>query len=1035
MSLSAASIKRPVLASVMSIIIIIFGVLGFSFLGVREYPVTDPPIVNVQTSYPGANAQVIEAQITEPIEEQLNGIPGIKSLTSTSLEGRSNIKVEFELGMDLEAATNDVRDKVSSAQRRLPKDCDPPVVRKADGDADPIVFLNMSSEKRSLLDLSYYAESVMKERLQTIPDVAEVQIWGFKQYAMRLWMDPDKMAAYGLTALDVYDALQTANVELPSGKVEGMTTEFAVKTQGRLSSPEEFNDLILFEDETGVIRFGDVGTAEYGPQSEVAVLKRDGVPMVGLVLIPQPGANAIEIVDEFYNRLETIEKIIPEDLKLDIGFDKTKFIRRSIGEVQESIYFALALVALIIFAFLRDWRSTVIPLTTIPISLIGTFFMMYILGFSINVLTLLAMVLAIGLVVDDTIVVLENIYTKIENGMPPLQAGLKGSGEIFFAVVSTTVALVSVFLPIIFLDGMIGQLFREFGLVLAGSVIISSFVALTFTPMACTKLLKKKQNPGWFYTKTEPLFLKLNDWYARSLNAFMRYRWQAFPILILSIVGLVWLNGEIQQELSPLEDRDTFRVSSTAMEGATFEYMDDYIDRVEEAVREEVPEENLRGIVSMASSAYGSGSVNQGWARVYLKPSDERPDDQRDLARKVATKLYTMSGAKSFVQQDPSIKISGGGGKNDVNFVLQATSIEDMVDKLPDFMDELNGREEFSYTDINLRFNKPEIHLSINREKAMNMGVSVRDIASTLQLALSGQRYDYFLMKGRQYEIIGQIMREKRSSPTDVRSLYVRSQKTGELIQLDNVVHLKETSMPPKLYRYNRAISATVSANMAEGYTMGDGLEIMEDIARQTLDERFTTSLAGSSQEFKESMRNLQFALLFAIILIYLVLSAQFESFIDPLIILLTVPLAIVGALFAIWYCGQTLNIFSQIGIIMLVGLVTKNAILIVEFANQRKEEGIPFYEAIVGGATARFRPVLMTVLSTVLGIIPIAVATGAGAESRQAMGISVIGGMLFASILTLYLIPAFYSYFSKKRNKTAEALKALEQEEMEMKA
>lgn len=1000
----------------MSIVIIIFGIIGFNFLGVREYPSVDPPIISVSTSYTGANASIIESQITEPLEESINGIAGIKSLTSVSRDGASSIRVEFDLEVDLEAAANDVRDRVSRAVRNLPPDCDPPSVRKADADAMPLVFLNVKSDKRTLLGLSDIAENIFKERLQTIKGVAAVQIWGERRYAMRLWMDPAKLAAYALTPLEVLNAISRDNVELPSGRVEGTNTELTVRTMGRISTPEEFNNLIIKENANNVVRFRDVGRAELGPENERTVLKRDGVPMVGVVLQPQPGTNIIEIVDEFYRRIEFIKKDLPADIELGIGFDVSEYVRKSITEVQETIFMAFVLVVLIIFAFLRDWRTTLIPVATIPISLIGTFFVMYVAGFSINVLTLLGIVLSIGLVVDDTIVVLENIYTKIEEGMDPLQAGLKGSTEIFFAVISTTVALVAVFMPVVFLDGLTGRLFREFGIVVAAAVIISSFVALSLTPMLSTKILKRREKKQWLYEVTEPFFNWMNEKYNKSLESFMARRWQALVILVASMGVIYWLGNTIQSELSPMEDRGEFRINSTGPEGATFEYMDQYLDKMIALMEELVPEREA--MITVTSPGYGSASsVNSGNLRMMLVDPSERTRSQQEIVDAVTPEVMKMTEARSFVSQSQSIGNRRGGLP--VQYVIQAPTLEKLKEVLPAFVDEANKDEHFNFVDLDLKFTKPEINIEIDRDKARNLNVSVRDIAQTLQLGLSGSRFGYFIRDGKQYQIIGQVEREDRNDPLDLKALYVKNQN-GDLIQMDNLVKITEQSTPPQLYRYNRFVSATISASLTPGYTIKDGIDAMDEIAARVLDGTFQTELAGPSAEFRDSSSSLYFAFVFALILIYLVLAAQFESFRDPFIIMLTVPMAIAGAFLSLWYFDQTLNIFSQIGIIMLIGLVTKNGILIVEFANQRKAHDIPLEEAIVGAAQQRFRPILMTSLSTILGILPIALALGAGSESRVSMGIAIIGGLLFATVLTLYVIPAMYMYISGKEKRMA---------------
>lgn len=1009
MSLSSLSVRRPVLASVMSIIIVLFGVIGYNYLGVREYPSVDPPIITVSTSYTGANADVIESQITEPLEEQLNGIAGIRTMTSVSREGRSTITVEFGLDVDLEAAANDVRDRVSRAVRSLPPDVDNPVISKADADSSPIVFLNVQSGSRDILEVSHIANTVFKERLQTIPGVSEIRIWGEKRYSMRLWLDPDRMASYQVNPIDIQQALDRENIELPSGRIEGVNTELTVRTMSRLEDAGEFNRLIIKEENGRVVRLEDVGHAELEAQNQRTVLKRDGVIMVGVVLIPQPGANNIAITDEFYKRVEEIRSDLSADIQTGVGFDVTEYIRDSIAEVRQTIVIAFILVVLVIFLFLRDWRTTLIPVIVIPIALIGAFFIMFIAGFSINVLTLLGIVLAIGLVVDDSIVVLENIYAKIEQDMPPVQAALKGSAEIFFAIISTTTALIAVFFPIIFLEGLTGRLFREFGVVLAGSVIISSFVALTLSPMLCSRILKKRKTQNWLYRTTEPYFVSLNQAYRNSLNVFMEFRWMAFVIIAASALLIVILAMNIPSELAPLEDRGRVQVSATAPEGATFEFMEHYMDRVVAGINQAIPESEA--IISLTSPGFGAASsVNSGFINLILNDQSQRTRDQQQIADEITGLLTRYPAARAIVTQQQTIGSRRGGLP--VQYVIQAPNFESLEEVLPGFLEAADRHPDLSMIDVNLKFNKPEIRVDIDRDRGRDIGVSALDVSRTIQLALSGQRFGYFIRDGKQYEVIGQLDRTHRDQPMDLRSLYVRA-NNGNQVQLDNFVTLTEQSSPPQRFRFNRYVSATVSAGLATGRSLGDGIAAMDDVAAGLLDDSFQTSLAGASRDLQESSSSLLFAFLMAIVLIYLILSAQFESFRDPFIILFTVPLAIAGAFLTIWYFDHTLNIFSQIGIIMLVGLVSKNAILIVEFANQRKIQGLPVNEAITDAAGARFRPILMTSLSTVLGVTPIALALGAGSESRVSMGIAIIGGLIFASILTLYVIPAIYFYFS----------------------
>ena len=1006
MNISELSIRRPVLATVLTIIILLFGFIGYSALGVREYPSVDNPIISVSCSYPGANADVIESQITEQLEKNINGIPGIRSLSSVSRQGQSRITVEFELSTDLETAANDVRDKVSRAQRYLPRDCDPPTVSKADADATPILMVTIQSAKRSLLELSEIADLTVKEQLQTISDVSSVEIWGEKRYSMRLWLDPAKMAGYGITPMDIKSALDRENIELPSGSIEGNTTELTIRTMGLMHTTEEFNNLVVRTEAGRIIRLSDVGRAELGPQDMRSYMKMNGVPMVGVVVIPQPGANHIDIADEVYNRMQTMRKDLPADIVTGYGFDNTRFIRASIDEVKQTVYEAFVLVIIIIFLFLRNWRVTLIPCIVIPVSLIGTFFLMYLAGFSINVLSMLAVVLSVGLVVDDAIVMTENIYIRIERGMTPFEAGIDGAKEIFFAVISTSITLIAVFFPIVFMEGTTGRLFREFSLVVSGAVLISTFAALTVTPMLATKLLVRQERKNWFYTRTEPFFVGLNNLYSRTLSAFLHRRWLALPLVAVTLGLIGWLWSTIPSEMAPLEDRSQITINTTGSEGATYEYMRDYTEDINLLVDSLVPE--AMAVTARVSSGRGNISIA-------LDSLAGRTRSQMEIAEELSAAIRTKTKARAFVQQQSTF--GGRRGNMPVQYVLQATTIDRLQEVLPEFMKRVYESPVFQMADADLKFSKPEARITINRDKANLMGISTQDIAQTLQYGLSGQRMGYFYMNGKQYEILAEINRQQRNKPADLRSIYLRNDE-GTMVQLDNLISLEENVAPPQLYHYNRFLSATISTGLAKGRTIGEGLDEMDRIAREVLPDDFRTALAGDSKEFRESSSSLMFAFLLAILLIYLILAAQFESFKDPLVIMLTVPLAIAGALVFMWATDQTMNIFSQIGIIMLIGLVAKNGILIVEFANQKQEAGEPKMQAIRDAALQRLRPILMTSASTILGLLPLTVATGEGANGRIAMGVAVVGGMLVSTLLTLYIVPAIYSYVSTDRSK-----------------
>jgi len=997
----------------MSILITVFGIIGYLYLGVREFPAVDPPTITVTTTYRGAAADIIENQITEILEESINGIAGVRDISSVSREQQSTITVEFNLGTDLDAAANDVRDRVSRVTRSLPVDADPPTVAKADANAFPIIMVTVQSDKRDILDVTAIGTR-LKDRLQTIPGVAEVRIWGEKKYAMRLWMDPKRLSAYGLTVVDVKNALNAENVDLPSGRIEGQNTELAVRTMGQLATVDDFNNLIIKTDGSAVVRFKDIGRAELGAENERTILKNNGIPMIGLALSAQPGANNLAIAKEFYKRFEKLKDDVPNDVKIRLGFDSTRFIQKSIDEVKETIIFAFLLVLLIIFLFLRDWRTTIIPVLAIPVSLIGTFFFMWLAGFTINVLTLLGIVLAIGLVVDDAIVVLENIYAKIEHGMDPTEAGHKGSAEIFFAVISTTLVLGVVFLPIVFLQGFTGRLFREFGVVVAGSVFISAFVSLTLTPMMTSRIVKGHARHSRFYEWTEPFFTRLQDGYRDSLAAFLRVRWLAPIILVAALAGGAWFYAHLKEELAPMEDRGMFMVNATAQEGATFEYMDKYMDRLIKLTAAEVPESDV--MLSVTAPGFsGSAGVNSGFIRLYLIDPEKRKRSQHEIASIMFAKAKGMTGARINVAEDQTIQVGARLGLP-MNFIIEAPTFEKLKEILPKFLEEARQDPTFSVVEENLKLNKPELRVEIDRDKMRTLGVNVLDVATALQLALSDLRFDYFVKDGKQYQVIGRVAKEFRKEPGDLKNLTVRN-KRGELVSLDNLVSYREQINPPQLYRYNRYDCTTISAGLNPGYTLGDGIVAMRRIAAKVLDPSFATELSGPARDQEEASGGIAFALVLALVLVYLVLSAQFESYLDPLIVMFTVPLALCGAGLALWYFNQTRNIFSNIGAIMLIGLVTKNGILIVEFANQRRRHGLSKLEAVKDAAASRFRPIVMTSLATVLGTLPIALALGAGAKSRMPMGIVVIGGLLFSLVLTLYVVPAMYSYLSLRKD------------------
>ena len=1014
MNISELSLKRPVLATVLNLLLLLFGGVGFAFLALRDYPAIDPPIINVRTAYTGANADVIENQITEPLEKQINGIPGIRSITSSSSLGSSNITVEFNLGVDLEAAASDVRDKVGQGVRSLPQDIDaPPVVSKADANADNILVLAVQSRTMGLLELSDYAENTLQQRFQTIDGVSGVNIFGQKRYAMRLWLDPSKMDAYHVSFTDVQNALNAENVEVPAGKIYGGNTELTIRTMARFSNEKQFRNLILREDATGIVRLGDVARVVLGPEDYERSWRVNGANAVGLAIVPQPGSNYVQIANEFRHRLAEVQQESKTDVQLRVIVDNTLVLRQSIDEVVETLLVSFGLVVLVIFFFFRNWLIALRPLIDIPISLIATFFVMYLAGFTVNILTLLGIVLATGLVVDDGIVVTENIFRKLEEGLPIKDAAREGAKEIFFAVIATSLTLAVVFLPVIFLQGFTGRLFREFGVVVAGAVLISAFVSLTITPVLNVVLHREGAGHGRFYEKTEPFFTGMESWYGRLVGGFLRVRGLAW-VVVAACGGLIYFVGKtIPTELAPLEDRSSVRLTMTAPEGTSFGPMERIGNSVADFVRDSVPESDF--VFSATPGFGGGGGVNTSYVRTGLVPPDQRQRSQDAIAKYLtkATQRH-FNDVRIFVVQEQTIAVGGGKSGLPVQFVLQNVDLKRIREVLPKFLEAARQDPTFQNVDTNLKFNKPEVQLRFDRIKIRDLGLTTQAVVGAVQGAFGGRRMAYFLRDGRQYQVIGQVERDQRGKPADISRLYVTNSR-GESIPLSAVVHLEEDTNPSTLYHFNRLLSATVSAQLAEGKTVGEGVAAMQAIADKLLDSSFQTALNGSSRDYAESSGNIVFAFVLALALIYLLLAAQFESFRDPLTILLTVPLALAGALLSLWLLGQTVNIFSEIGMIMLIGLVTKNGILIVEFANHQRDAGVPLREAARRGAQQRLRPILMTSLATALGALPIALSLGAAGTSRKALGTVIVGGLLFSLILTLLVIPAIYTFIGKE--------------------
>jgi len=1011
MKLSEVAIKRPVFATVMSLSILLVGYISFTRLPVREYPETDPPIVSVTTFYRGASPTVVETEITDVLEEQFSTIESIKTITSSSREQGSVITIEFELHRDVDKAANDVRDRVSRVGGRLPREAEDPIVAKVDVNAQPIIWLAVSSEKHTTLELSNYADRILKERLQRLPGVGNIFIGGERRYAMRVWLDHLKMAAYDLSVQDVERAVRRENAEIPGGRVEGTAREFAVRTRGELNTPEGFGAIIVAHRGNEIVRLDQIAEVEVGPEDERTKTRFNGDPAVGLGIVKQKQASTLDVAAAVRASLPELGQLLPVGMRIDMAYDSSEFIQSSVDEVRKTIIIALCLVVLVVFVFLKSLRATVIPIVAIPVSIIGAFTVAFALGFTINILTLLALVLAIGLVVDDAIVVLENIVRHMEMGKSRRRAAFDGVREIGFAVLATTVALVAVFIPVAFLTGSVGRLFREFGLTLAVTVILSSFVALTLTPVLCSRILKKvdRDKPrSWAERSFDAFF----DWLGRTYEAILHFSLRMKPLVILGGVALVavagWIFGQLPEELVPTEDRGTAFGIVLAPEGATLEYTDRYMRMIEAQL---LPLPERRGLFSAIGLGFGGpGRVTNGFVFLDLKNHTDRERTQQEIVAQMFPRLLGIPGVLAFLVNPPSL--GGNFSSSEIEYILQADTYEELGQAVGTMMAKAGQLGYLINLDSDLRLNKPELQIEIDRERASGLGVSVTDIGTTLETYLGGRVVGNFKRGAKQYDVIAQMLPSDRATPDIIDQIYIRG--VGGLVQLANVVTVTETVAPKELNHFNRVRSATITANLAPGVGIDQALNDLDRIWKNDLPSAVKRDLGGQSREYRDSKGTLYFMFVLALVFIFLVLSAQFESFVDPLTILLTVPLAIFGALLSLWIFDQTLNIFSRIGLIMLIGLVTKNAILIVEFANQLRTRGREIEAAVIEAASIRLRPILMTSFSTVFGILPIAIGFGAGAESRRPLGIVVVGGVLFSTFLTLLLVPVVYSLLAR---------------------
>ncbi len=1005
MKISEVCVRRPVFATVLSLVILLVGIVSYDRLTVREYPAIDSPVVSVDTTYTGASAEIVETKVTKVLEDSLAGIEGINFMSSVSRQERSQISITFNLDRDPSDAAADVRDRVGRARRQLPDEIDEPVIRKVEADAQPVFYISLSSETHDALEVSEAADKIVANQLQSLPGIAQIMIYGDRQYAMRIWLDSARLAAYGVTVQDVEAALRQQNVEIPAGTIESRDREFTVLSQTDLNTPEEFNNLIIRQTDQGyLVRLSDIGRAEIGPRDESRNVRYKGRTSVTVAIVKQATANPLDVSSAVRAELPRVIETLPEGMILEPSYDRSEFIEESIKNVYWTIGEAIVLVVLIIFLFLRSLRATIIPLVTIPISLVGAFALMYMVGFSINTLTLLAMVLAIGLVVDDAIVMLENIHRHIENGVPPVRAAIRGAREIGFAIVAMTLTLVAVYAPIGFMSGSTGRLFTEFALTLAGAVLVSGFVALTATPMMCSKLLKHQTHHSWLYRLFESGLNGLNAGYRRLLAACMHVRPLVLVIGIAVAGSGYWLFSQLNAELAPYEDQGTITAFFTGPEGSTLAFTDRYARQIEQ-ILSEVPEMERYFVI------VGNPMANQGLSFARLVPWDQRERSSVEIAGALRGPIGAIPGVRAFPSTPPPL---GQSVRNTpVEFIIQTSRPYEELQEIVDaFLDRARQNEGLQNVETDLTLSKPQIRLDVDRDKVASVGVDLAVLGRTLETLLGGRQVTRFKRGGDQYDVVVRIADVDRRNPDQLRQIFVRSSH-GDMVQLSNLVSVEETVAPRELNHFNQLRSATIKANLAPGYTLGQALAYLEETAAEVLPATARTDYGGQSRDFRDSSAGIYTTFVLALAFIYLVLSAQFESFRSPLIIMFTVPLSITGGLLALWMDGSTLNIYSQVGLVTLIGLITKHGILIVEFANQLRIGGRSKIQAVIEASVLRLRPILMTTGAMVLGAVPLAMATGAGAESRQDIGLVIVGGLLVGTFFTLFVIPVVYTYIA----------------------
>jgi len=1009
MLLSDVSVKRPVFATVINLLLIIFGVVAFSMLSLREYPDIDPPIVSVSTTYTGASANIVETRITQLLEDRISGIEGIKNVTSTSRNGRSDITIEFKLSRDIDAAANDVRERVSRALNNLPDQADPPEVSKANSDESAVVWYNLRSTNLNTMELTDYAERVLVDRLSIVDGVARVQIGGGRRYAMKVFLDRNAMAARGITVSDVEQVIRAENVELPAGEVESTDRNFEVRVARTFLSPDDFSALTVAVGDNGyLVRLGEIAHVELTAEDDETEFRGDGVNMIGLGIIKQSKANTLDVARAAKAQIAKIEATLPDNIFIVPSYDSSVFIEASIDEVYETLGIAMLMVVIVIYLFLGNIRATLIPAVTVPVSIIAAFIVMYALGFSINLLTLLAMVLAIGLVVDDAIVVLENIYRRIEMGEPPILAAYRGAKEVGFAVIATTLVLISVFVPLVFLEGNIGRLFTEFALAIAAAVAFSSFTALTLSPMMASKILKKRTRSSGFGSWMDKRFSQLENGYFTALGKTLHQPILMLLLLVIAVVALVQLSEKVPSEFVPKEDRGNFFILMNAQEGASFESNAKNLEKIESIL---MPYRENGKINRLLVRTPGFGG-NAGIAIVGSADWDERDFSTFSLMDEISAKLNSVPDVRAFAIMRSGI--SGGGLGRPVQFVLQGDTYENLVEWRDIVLEKAAQNPGLVRVDSDYKETSPQLLVNINRDRAADLGVSISDIGGTLEVMLGQRRVSTFLDRGEEYDVILEGIEEDFRSPNSIENLYVRSARTGELIPMDNLLTFEEQATSSRLNRYNRMRAVTISANLAEGYTLGEALAYLENIVATELPDNVSIDYKGESQLYQEAGNSFNYVFMLALAVTYLILAAQFESWVHPLVIMLTVPLALVGAYIGLFFSGMTINIYSQIGLVMLIGLAAKNGILIVEFANQLRDAGMEFEHALKRAAAQRLRPIVMTGFTTVFSALPLVLASGPGAESRMVIGMVIFSGVLVSAFMTLFVVPTAYSWLAR---------------------